>query len=373
MKLAHLSDTHLGYYAYGKTAAGRQNQREVDVCATFQRCLDGILERDPDLVIHSGDFFHVTRPSNYSLIWAYKAITRFQARRGGRPFVIIAGNHDTPQHAEAVNILRLFDDIDGVRVETDATRLVELGETSVLCVPHKSLSAGENVSWARPVGAHHAILTLHGMADRAELDHFDFELKETRPDDWTYVALGDWHVHQPYGRNICYAGSTDFTEPDIWGACGRPKGWVYFDSEIGQLEHVSLATRRVIDLPPIDADDLTTEQLGEHLVANATWDDDDLPVVRQRVRNVRYGLEWPLPTERSIAARALFYKVEKIRVSEMPTLLSGSTQAASLETCWGNHIDASPFGAAIDKTNLKQLGLDLLQEVAEDETAPVEA
>ena len=45
----------------------------------------------------------------------------------------------------------------------------------------------------------------------------------------------------------------------------------------------------------------------------------------------------------------------------------------SLETCWETHIDATPLAAAIDKVRLKQLGLDLLQEVAESEATPVEA
>src|ERR1044072_8074904 len=101
MKLAHISDTHLGYFAYGKTSQGKLNQREVDVVGTFKKCLDSILERDPDIVVHSGDFFHVVRPSNYSLIAAYKLLSAFQAKRMGRPFVIIGGNHDTPQSAES--------------------------------------------------------------------------------------------------------------------------------------------------------------------------------------------------------------------------------------------------------------------------------
>src|SRR4051794_826200 len=144
MKLAHISDTHLGYYAYGKTAQGRLNQREVDVCQSFVKCLNGIEERDPEIVIHSGDFFHVVRPSNYSLIAAYKTLAKFQAKRTGNPFVIMGGNHDTPQSAESTNILRLFEDIEGVYVETETAKTIEVGDASVLCVPHKSLAAREN-------------------------------------------------------------------------------------------------------------------------------------------------------------------------------------------------------------------------------------
>jgi DNA repair protein SbcD/Mre11 len=375
MKLAHISDTHLGYYAYGKTVNGRLNQREVDVCSTFTKCLTAIEERDPDIVVHSGDFFHIVRPSNFSLIAAYKALTKFQAKRMGKPFIIIGGNHDTPQSAESTNILRLFEDIEGVYVETDSAKSIEVGDASVLCLPHKSLAARENVSWAPPARAKNSILVLHGLADVTKIEGFQFELAETRQDDWTYVALGDWHVHTPYGRNICYAGSTDFTSVNIWEESSRPKGWVWFDSEVGRLEHVPCHPRRVIDLPVIDAGDLTACQLGEKLLANARWSSGELPIVRQRVLNVHQETrrEMSLSLIREIDARALFYRLD---LQTPASSISGPVkpgQVASLESCWETHIDATPLAAAIEKTRLKQLGLDLLQEVAESEATPVEA
>ncbi len=375
MKLAHISDTHLGYYAYGKTAHGRINQREVDVCLTFQRCLQAIEERDPDIVVHSGDLFHVVRPSNFSLIAAYKALSKFQNKRMGKPFVIIGGNHDTPQSAESANILDLFGDIEGVKVETGAAKVVDTPVATVVCFSHKSLAARENVSWAPPSGAKNSILTLHGIAQETKLDEFDFELQEARADDWTYVALGDWHIHQPYGRNVCYAGSTDFTSTNIWEESPHPKGWVWFDTEVGHLEFVSVRTRPVLDLPVIDANDLTAEQLGESLLANAKWRDDEPPIVRQRVLNVHQETrrELPLPIIRSLQERALYYRPDL----RTPSMITAGPQregvAASLESCWDAHIDASPFAAAIDKAKLKQLGLDLLQEVIEHEATPVEA
>ena len=375
MKLAHISDTHLGYYAYGKTAQGRLNQREVDVRISFERCLLAIQERDPDIVVHSGDFFHVVRPSNYSLIAAYKALSKFQAKRMGKPFVIIGGNHDTPQSAESTNILRLFEDIEGVYVETESAKQIEVGDASVLCVPNKSLSARENVSWAPPTRAKHSILVTHGILDQCKLDRFDFELTETRPDDWTYVALGDWHVHQPYGRNICYAGSTDFTSTNIWEESARQKGWIWFDTEAGQLEFVSVETRKVIDLPVIDAAEMTAEQLGTKLLTQVQWREEDLPIVRQRVLNVHQETrrELSLSLIREIDSKALYYRLALQAPSAITTGPARQGQAASLESCWEGHIDATPLAAAVDMTKLKQLGLDLLQEVVEIEATPVEA
>ena len=94
MTLAHISDTHLGYRAYGRTTPSGFNQREVDVMKTFQAALASIEQRDPDLVVHAGDMFHIVRPSNATIVQAFKAISEFQSRRSGRPFVIVGGNHD---------------------------------------------------------------------------------------------------------------------------------------------------------------------------------------------------------------------------------------------------------------------------------------
>ncbi|HTQ11641.1 MAG TPA: metallophosphoesterase [Fimbriimonadaceae bacterium] len=379
MKIAHISDTHLGYYAYGKTAQGRMNQREVDVCATFRRCLDAIAARDPDLVIHSGDFFHVVRPSNYSLIAGYKMLAQFQHKRMGKPFVIIGGNHDTPQSAESANILDLFRDIEGVSVETGSAVVVETAAAGVLCVSHKSLASGENVSWAPPSSTGTKILAVHGILDtiqqQTKVESFDFALGDARPDEWDYIALGDWHVHQTFGPNICYAGSTDFTSTSIWEEASRAKGWVWFDTDVREIEFVPVQTRRVIDLAPIDALDLTAEQLGAKLIENANWKDEEMPIVRQRVLNVHAETrrELPLSIVRDLQARALYYRPDLRPPAAISATGDSEGRAASLESCWQTHIDASPFPAEIDKPKLRQLGLDLLQEVAEYETAPAEA
>ena len=113
MTVAHFSDTHLGFRAYSKSTPDGFNQREVDVMRTFRTCLDKIASAEPDVVVHSGDLFHVVRPSNATIIAAFKAITQFQEKRKGRPFVLIGGNHDTPRLTEAGNILALFRDIPG--------------------------------------------------------------------------------------------------------------------------------------------------------------------------------------------------------------------------------------------------------------------
>src|SRR3990170_163738 len=99
MTLAHLSDTHLGYRAYSRSTREGMNQREADVLETFRAALDAIALREPDLVVHSGDLFHVVRPSNHTITDTFRALQRFQSARGAKPLVLVGGNHDTPRTA----------------------------------------------------------------------------------------------------------------------------------------------------------------------------------------------------------------------------------------------------------------------------------
>jgi exonuclease SbcD len=64
MRIAHLSDVHLGYRAYSRTNEHGMNQREHDVLQAFGRALRAILRAAPDLVLITGDLFHsVRRPT----------------------------------------------------------------------------------------------------------------------------------------------------------------------------------------------------------------------------------------------------------------------------------------------------------------------
>jgi DNA repair exonuclease SbcCD nuclease subunit len=97
VRIAHISDTHLGYTRYAKLCpeTGR-NQREVDVQEAYARAVDAILERDVDLVIHSGDVFDSVRPATHVIIGFLKQTARITAR-ANIPYVVAAGNHETPR------------------------------------------------------------------------------------------------------------------------------------------------------------------------------------------------------------------------------------------------------------------------------------
>ncbi len=379
MTLAHLSDTHLGFRAYGRTNDEGFNLREADVMDTFRACLEAIAERDPDLVVHSGDLFHAVRPSNATIVQTFRAINALQTRRGGKPFVLIGGNHDTPRLADSGNSLRIFQGIPGVFVETEGPR--RLGEepefralgVEVLCVPNKAFWADRGEAWRPALRRKHAVLTVHAMAAEALPAHGAFSIERALPEAWTYVALGDYHVRRRFAPNACYPGSTDFTSSNVWEEAATPKGWAWYDSERGELEFVPLATRRVLDLPLIDAAELSAEALTERLLAQANWPEGEAPIVRQRVANARAELRgWLDPQAlRGLQARCLNYQLRLEAPASDP--LEAWRQAGSaqtLEDSWRTHLAEAALAGGVSKARLEEIGLELLKEARELDAAP---
>ncbi len=367
MTLAHLSDTHLGFRAYGRVRSDGANVREVDVLETFEAALDAIAVRDPDLVIHAGDLFHVVRPSNYSLVGGYRAIERFQRKRGGKPMVILGGNHDVPR-AGTGGILPLLAGIDGVRVVERETTTVDLGFVRVVAVPSVALRAG-GLALEPPEPP--AVLTLHGMSRQAlprGRGEGDFDAESLRHEGWLYVALGDYHVFQTYGPNVCYSGSTDFASTNVWEEAAYPKGWVWFD---GTIEFVPVATRPVLDLPPIEARGLGHEAVEARMIENADgW--PLRPIVRQRIVDAAPGLRARLSpgVVRDLAGRALTYGVN---VTTAAREASAPIVGLSLEDAWRVHVDGIRVAAGLEREEVRAAGLARLKEAADHDTGPADA
>lgn len=377
MTIAHLSDTHLGFRAYGKVRPDGANVREVDVLETFGRALDAIAARDPDLVIHAGDLFHVVRPSNLSLVGGYRAVEAFQRARGGKPFALLGGNHDVPR-AGTGGILALFAGIPGVHVVERETMTLDLGFVRVVALPSVALKAGGLVL-EPPEGP--AVLTLHGMSRQAlpkGRDGGDFDAEALRHASWTYVALGDYHVFQPYGPNVCYSGSTDFASTNVWEEARHPKGWVWFDDAVGRLEFVPLVTRPVLDLPPIDARGLDHEAVETRMVEAFPPDDAGepptlhRPIVRQRIVDAAPGLRARLAPAviRELSGRALSYAVSVVAAAREATPIG---VGMSLEESWGAHLQEARIPAGLAREEIEAAGLARLREASENDPGPADA
>lgn len=92
-RLLHTSDWHLGHTLSG-------HPREEDFDAVLAEIVAIAQESRPDLIIHSGDLFHSSRPTVRDLMRAMHSLGELAAVA---PTVVVAGNHDSPAYFKFLN------------------------------------------------------------------------------------------------------------------------------------------------------------------------------------------------------------------------------------------------------------------------------
>lgn len=99
MKIIHFSDTHLWLWLENTT-------REEDFYKNFEQVINDILLEKPDYVIHSGDLFHTSKPSNKAISVVISNFLRLS--ENGIKVIIIAWNHDTPRLSTTTHAFEIF-------------------------------------------------------------------------------------------------------------------------------------------------------------------------------------------------------------------------------------------------------------------------
>jgi DNA repair protein SbcD/Mre11 len=284
VKIAHLADLHLGFRQYHRQTPGGINQREADVANAFRAAVDGVIAARPDAVIIAGDLFHAVRPTNFSIVFAFRQLQRLREELPRAPLILIAGNHDTPRSSETGSILRLYEEL-GIHVAADEPRRMTFPELdlSVFAVPHAAMFAPEKPV-LRPDGPEkNQVLVLHGEIeglypyDRSSVEYGGavIDPEALKREQWTYVALGHYHVQHEVVAvpPIWYAGALDYVSPNPWGELldeerlvVKGKGWLLVDLDTGKVRRmpVSLA-RPVHDLRWIDATDLSPAEVDREI------------------------------------------------------------------------------------------------------------
>lgn len=238
MRILHFSDTHLGYQAFDRVTEDGINAREQDVYDAFERVVDRILSLKPDIVIHSGDFFHRPSPSNRALTFGLEQLRRIG--QAGIPTVIISGNHETPKTIYNAPILRALRTLEHVfPVFGEQWETFELGNVAIHGVPHindNRLLLNE-LERLEPIKDKFNILMLHtSLGKRYLMEEYGEQVFpaefETKLAGFQYVALGHWHDRQAVGLHSCawYSGSTErFSDTEI----GSEKGFLMLDIQPG--------------------------------------------------------------------------------------------------------------------------------------------
>ena len=388
MRLAHLADPHLGVRQYHRQTPSGINQREADVARAFRLAVDGVIAARPEAVVVAGDLFHSVRPTNAAIVFAFKQFQRLREALPDAPIVLVAGNHDTPRSAETGSILRLFEEL-GVDVAVDEARRLEYPalDLSMLAVPHHALVGQERPELRPEGGARRHVMVLHGEIEgvlptqrhTVEYGGALIGLRELAVEEWSYIALGHYHVQHEVAPHTWYSGSLEYVGTNIWGELTdeagqgiRGKGWLLVDVDRGTVTREPVpASRPIIDLEPIRGDGLGAEALDQliderlHAVPGGVAD----RIVRLRVYDVprHVARELDHAAIRDRKAEALHFHLDIHRPEVQRTVGVGAPgRRQTLPDLVRDYLRGRPLPAELDREEFVRLGGDLMDTVERD-------
>ena len=313
------------------------------MAAAFTRAIDGVIDVRPDAVVVAGDLFHAVRPTNSAILHAVQQFGRLARELPGVPVVVIAGNHDTPRSTDTASIFGVLDELGCVYVADTVARRIAFPklDLSILAVPHQALFETPRVA-LEPAGPEsHQVLVIHGETpglfgeDHAVAEPGGALLSDDDlRGDWTYVALGHYHVQHKVRDGQWFSGSLDYVSTNPWGELREErasrivgKGWLLVDLESGRIDrHPVEAPRRFLDLPWLDATALSASELDRKIANAVARVPDGIAdaVLRQVVRNVPRAVARELDHAqlRAWKAEALHFQLD-LRRPEDPTRIVG--------------------------------------------------
>jgi len=254
---------------------------------------------------------------------------------------------------------------------------------SVLAVPHAALLRGRpEGGWRPDPQARHNLLLLHPEIAGLFPEVMDYggarvEPAELRSAEWSYVALGHYHVVHEVATRAWYAGSLEYTSPNLWGEVreeerrGLTKGWLLADLEAGAVERVALPPgRRIVDLPWLDAEGMTAQELDAAIagrvgsVAGGIAD----AVVRLVVLNVPRSLGHALDHRalRALKAEALHFQLDLRRPDPYRRAVGVGAPAGrrpALAEVAAEYLARRPLDADLDRERFVALGREALEVV----------
>jgi DNA repair exonuclease SbcCD nuclease subunit len=245
MRIAHLSDLHLGYSAFGAVDRGR-NTRSLDVEEAFHRAAQAVVSLAPDLVLVAGDVVDHAEPDAQALLGLTEGIQILREGLPEIPVIAVAGGRDAPVRRDSAGILPILDTLPGVEGVYGIPRGILLPglDLHVLAVPHRALSSSPFPTLRPRPSVRWNVLLAHaawGGSDGPEL-----ELEK-----WNYVALGHEHTHREAGPRTWYSGSLERVTADPWAEAADEKGFLLADLQSGEVEFHPVPGRPVVELAPV--------------------------------------------------------------------------------------------------------------------------
>lgn len=243
MKVAHLSDLHLGYAGAGPGRAG-------DVLRAFESALARIAELGPDLVVIAGDVFDHPEVTASPIATFSRAVRKLRESLPEAVVAVVAGVRDIPLDPGAQGPLMVIGTLPGVEVATTTSRRVGLhgGKLCVTLLPHPAVMASRSLNVSPDPAAKWNVLVAH-----AALASGRSHAPAITRRGWDYVALGSSHAYAPLAERVCYCGSLERVGIDPWEESAIDKGFVTVQLESGELTFWPVEARAAVSLAPIEA------------------------------------------------------------------------------------------------------------------------
>ena len=374
-RIFHLADTHIGYSAYRRLdEATGLNQREVDTYDAFRQFVDYTIEKKPDLIVHAGDLFDSVRPTNRAISFVLNQLLRLS--KAGIPFVVIAGNHETPRLKETGSVFSLFEHIPHVHaVYGNKYELVELDDLSVHAIPHCDDIAGEkermrlsnndNGSSTRfKIALLHA--SVYGAGKQMFLmDEFNEQLISIHDlTDFDYLALGHYHGYTRIRDEAYYAGSTErFSFSEVKEAKGFLEVILKGEGEREVIFH-ELSTRAMLDLEPVFCADLEEQEIRSAITQRIQDSNPRNKVVRLKVLDIPLAVYHSLDFDelKRLTREAVHFEMKYEFMRDNEVLAAENPTFHSLRTEFEQFMGKYPVSTKVDKARLKELGLRYMQE-----------
>ena len=221
MTIIHFSDTHLGYNDLDILNAENINQREADFYDAFSQVVEQIKLTKPDYIIHTGDLFHRSSPSNRAITFALEQFKIINALN--IPFIIIAGNHSTPRTNLSSPIMKIFENFENIYTSySQEYKKIAFDDIVFHTLPHMNdeskaveqielCEAGIDTTKKNLMMMHCSVGAHFLMQEFGEWVYP--KDKEYLFEKMDYVALGHWHGFGQVGKheNVFYSGSTERT------------------------------------------------------------------------------------------------------------------------------------------------------------------
>lgn len=246
MIVAHLSDLHLGFRAYGRAERG-VDVRERDVAAAFERASQEVVKAAPDLVVIAGDVFDRPDPPAGAVVALARGLEVLRAALPDAPVLVVAGPRDTPRRQGDPGALAAFDTFPNVEAATGLMRSILIDRLALhaCLVPYRALTRDPPALPEPDPRMKWNLLVLHAKEGaRGHSIHVD-------PLDWSYVALGGEHRRREVTGRARYPGSLERVALDPWNEAADEKGFLVVDLASGRAEFRAIPGRPVVALAPV--------------------------------------------------------------------------------------------------------------------------